>query len=145
MKNILKAIFPHLITLLLWSLPNPAVNPFGALALIPIFYYGFADPRKYWTMFGLLFSFLLDFSADSLFLFSSIYLLAIAANGAWGLFNEATGFRGFAMYSAAASFALFVAGAFSGWFWLSALGAIWLEALLLVFYVPLSLMFGRFK
>ena len=53
--------FPFLITLVLWRLSCPIINPAGILAIIPIFYCSFIRPVPYFTVYALLFCFLLDY------------------------------------------------------------------------------------
>ncbi|MDR1027262.1 MAG: hypothetical protein LBL46_02495 [Rickettsiales bacterium] len=146
MKQALKNIFPYFITILLWAMPSPSLNPFGALCLMPIFYYGFAEPRPHWTAFGLLMSFLLDASAGTIFLFSAVYLVSMSVNAALGIFTEASGIRGFLIYTAAAmALMFFTTGLFSGGAGSFLVGLLWLEALLLALYIPAAALFGKFR
>lgn len=88
MKKFLKVVFPYLVTVVLWSLSTPVFNPFGILAIIPIFYYMFCNEKPYWFWFGLLMSFMLDFNFDTLFVFCALFLFMNAINGLYGVFDE---------------------------------------------------------
>jgi len=78
--NLLRDIFPFFITLFLWRLSTPYLNPSGILAIIPIFYYSFIRPTPYFTGYALLFCFLLDYKFNTVLtwtIFYSIYYVVM--------------------------------------------------------------------
>jgi hypothetical protein len=145
----LKQIFPYAITISLWYLSGPRYNPFGILALIPIFYYMFSAREKNWFGFGFLMCFLIDFSAGTLFLFSSVFLLSKALNDFYGfLENEGNGFnvRKFNMFLMMLSLSMFVYAIFNArFFWNFLAGIVWLYIWLLILYLPFVALFRRVK
>ena len=75
-QNIIKYLqiaFPFLITIALWRLSNPWINPAGVLAIIPIFYCSFIKPVPYFTAFAILFCFLIDYNFDTVIFWTSLY------------------------------------------------------------------------
>jgi len=141
MKKILGKIFPFAITLLLWNLSGPRFNPFGTLSLIPIFYYMFHDRRPYWFWFGAFMCFLIDFNANTLFLFTAAFLTAYALNEMFGaLENEGgAGFypKGFAIFLGLVALFLFFHAVFeSRNFFGFILGIIWMCCWLFLLYFP---------
>lgn len=79
--DFLRAVFPFALTLFLWRLALPFINPVGMLALIPVFYCTFVRPVSGFAPFGLLMCFLIDYNSDSLLFWSSCYCLCYAVNG----------------------------------------------------------------
>lgn len=77
----LKISFPYLSVLLLWRLSANFWNPGGILALIPIFYYSFIKRLPWFTLFAILFCFLIDYNMDSLLFWTFVYCLFYAAVG----------------------------------------------------------------
>lgn len=71
--NFSRDAFPFLITLVLWRLSVPYLNPAGVLAIIPIFYYSFIKPTPYFLGFALLFCFLIDYKFDTVFIWTIFY------------------------------------------------------------------------
>lgn len=75
-QNIIKYLqiaFPFLITIALWRLSNPWINPAGVLAMIPIFYCSFIKPVPYFTAFAILFCFLIDYNFDTVIFWTILY------------------------------------------------------------------------
>ena len=75
-QNIIKYLqiaFPFLITIALWRLSNPWINPAGVLAVIPIFYCSFIKPVPYFTAFAILFCFLIDYNFDTVIFWTTLY------------------------------------------------------------------------
>jgi hypothetical protein len=148
MNRALRAIFPYIITILLWAVPHRILNPFGSLALIPIFYYMFGSPRKHWFWFGIAMCFLLDFNADTRILFTILFLLSNALNGIYGIFDfdgesglNAKSFCLFAgiLWLFMAAYALIAADGF----FMFAVGALWLCAWIMVLYLPFAALFRK--
>ena len=77
----LRQAFPFIITLILWYLVIPFWNPAGILALIPIFYYTFVKPKDNYTLFALIFCFLIDYRCDLVLLWTFLFCLFYAING----------------------------------------------------------------
>lgn len=69
----LRCAMPFLLTLVLWRLAIPWINPGGALAIIPIFYCSFISVRPYFMPFAILFCFLLDYSFGTVFIWTLCY------------------------------------------------------------------------
>ena len=141
MSKKIRGAFPYLIAPALWHLSGPHLNPFGILAIIPVFHYTFCDRTKHWPAYGLLMCFLIDYSAGTLFLFSALFLFANAVNNIYGVLDNEDGsafdikkFHTFLCAMAAFLFvyALFNASRFFGFL----LGIIWLYLWLLVLYAP---------
>ena len=78
---ILRKIMPFIITLVLWRLSLYFWNPAGILALIPIFYYTFVKPIKFFVLFGLIFCFLIDYRCNLPLFWTSLFCLFYAING----------------------------------------------------------------
>ena len=148
MKNILVKSFPFAITIALWYMSAPRFNPMGALALIPIFYYMWVRPQRYWFGFGLFACFLLDYNANTLFLFCSAFLLTNALNFQYGIFeNEGKAIfhiRGFAMFMGAISTALLLYALFNMTrFFGFTMGVAWMCCWLFALYIPFVSIFRR--
>lgn len=79
--NFLRAAFPFLLTIALWRLSVPFLNPGGILALIPVWYCVFVRRVPWFGLFGLIVCFLIDYKFNTIFLWTSIYCLFYAANG----------------------------------------------------------------
>jgi uncharacterized membrane protein len=148
MKKTLRAIFPFFISTALWYLSDPRFNPFGALAIVPVFYYMFCDRAKYWQYFGFFICFLLDFNAGTKFLFCSAFLLANAANILFGIFEMKSGFgfhaKEFGLFFAPTILMLLVYYLFlTGGLFSQIVGMAWLFCWIMILYVPLAALFGR--
>lgn len=68
-----RILFPFLITIALWRLSAPWLNPGGVLAIIPIYYYSFIKPVPYFTPFAILFCFLIDYNFDTVMFWTFLY------------------------------------------------------------------------
>ncbi|MDR1071039.1 MAG: hypothetical protein LBL21_00125 [Rickettsiales bacterium] len=146
MKRILRRFFPFAITVTLWYLSAPRFNPFGILALIPVFYYRFRRPAEYWFPFGLLMCFLMDFNAGTLFLFSSVFLLTDLLNVFFGILEKEgdSGFyvKSFSMFIGLAALFALVCGIFeTRRFFAFFAGSVWLYLWLLILYFPFVALF----
>ena len=71
----LQIAFPFLLTIVLWRLSCPWVNPAGLLCIIPIFYCSFIKPVCYFAPFALVMCFLLDYKFGSDFMWTIYYCL----------------------------------------------------------------------
>ena len=71
----LQIAFPFLLTIALWRLSCPWVNPAGILCIIPIFYCSFIRPVRYFSPFALMMCFLLDYKFGSNFMWTIYYCL----------------------------------------------------------------------
>ncbi len=72
---------PWLAVIVLWRLSNTFWNPAGILALIPIFYCSFVQPTPYFTVYAILFCFLIDYKFETLAFWTAWYCLFYAING----------------------------------------------------------------
>lgn len=79
-KQILNAVFPFAITLLLWRMAAPAWNPCGILALVPIYYYSFVRPRDEFLPMAVVGCFLLDYNFDTMLFWTAAFCIAYSAN-----------------------------------------------------------------
>jgi len=144
-KRAIRKLFPYAVTLALWYLSGPRLNPFGVLALIPVFYYAFSHRVHRWFPFGLLICLLVDYSAGTMFLFSSVFLLSNALNNFYGLFeNEGNGFniKKFNLFLIIMSILMLAYAVFNvSHFWSFLVGIIWLYLWLLVSYLPIVALF----
>lgn len=57
------------------------------LALIPIFFCTFIHPVKWFVPFGILMCFMLDYRADTLLYWTTVYCICYAANGFQNIFD----------------------------------------------------------
>ena len=79
--DFLRKSFPFLAVLFLWRLSVPVFNPVGILALIPIFYCIFIKPVPWFMPYGMLFCFLMDYSAGTVLFWTALLCLFYAAYG----------------------------------------------------------------
>lgn len=79
-KQILNAVFPFAVTILLWRMSAPIWNPCGVLALIPIFYYSFVRPRNEFLPMAIIGCLLLDYNFDTMLFWTMLFCAAYAAN-----------------------------------------------------------------
>lgn len=77
----LRKLMPFLLTLGLWRLSVAFWNPAGILALIPIFYYSFINKKPGFSVYALLFCFLLDYNFNTLLFWTSLYCFTYAVIG----------------------------------------------------------------
>ena len=71
----LQDLFPFFITVALWRLSVPWINPGGILAIIPIFYCSFIRPVPYFTPFAILICFLLDYKFNTVLMWTIFYCI----------------------------------------------------------------------
>lgn len=141
-----RLIFPYLITILLWQLSGPTFNPFGILSLVPVFYYMYVRPMPYWLGFGLFMSFMLDYNAETLFLFSSAFLIINALNEMYGIIENERGLkiRGYNTFLAISMLMFLLASWITRDFMFTNLIAVlWLFAWLSISYFPLTYLFKK--
>ena len=77
-QNIIKFLqvsFPFFLTLALWRLSAPWINPAGILAIVPIFYCSFIRPVPYFAPFAILLCFLLDYKFNTVLLWTIFYCM----------------------------------------------------------------------
>ena len=79
--SFLRKSAPFLAVIILWRLQLHWWNPGGILALIPIFYYSFVRPIRWFTPFAILFCFVIDYSFDTKLFWTCCYFIAYAING----------------------------------------------------------------
>ena len=75
----LQKMFPFIITVALWRLSAPWINPGGILAIIPIFYCSFIKHVPYFTPFSILLCFLLDYKFNTLLMWTVFYCMFYVA------------------------------------------------------------------
>ena len=73
--NFLRVSFPFLITVALWRLSAPWINPGGILAIIPIFYCSFIRPTPYFAPFAIMFCFLIDYKFNTVLMWTIFYCM----------------------------------------------------------------------
>ena len=132
-----KQIWPFLITLVLWRLSVYFWNPGGILALIPIFYYTFVKHIHIFTIFGLLFCFLIDYRCNLPLFWTSWYCLFYAING----FQNYTDIphsdkKGLYVFMFFVGIGILIL-TFSGLTWKNLINNIWLFVWLSVLYTPI--------
>ncbi len=66
---------PFLMTLALWRLSTPWINPAGILAIIPIFYCSFIHPTPYFVPYALFFCFLIDYKFNTVLTWTIFYCI----------------------------------------------------------------------
>ncbi len=69
----LRLLFPFIITIALWRISVPWINPAGILAIIPIFYCSFIRPVSYFTPFAILICFLIDYKFNTVLMWTTCY------------------------------------------------------------------------
>lgn len=69
----LRLLSPFLITIALWRLSVPWINPAGVLAIIPIFYCSFIRPVPYFVPFAILICFLTDYKFNTVLMWTVFY------------------------------------------------------------------------
>lgn len=135
---VLKTIWPFFITIFLWRMSVYFWNPAGILALIPIFYYTFIKPIKYFAFFGLIFCFLIDYRCDLLLFWTSVYCLFYAVNGFQSYtdmeHSDDNDIYFFMIFIGAGMLVL----TFVGFTWKNLLNNLWLFTWLTALYVPIT-------
>ena len=122
----------------LWRLSVFFWNPAGILALIPIFYYTFVKPVKYFSIFGLIFCFLIDYRCNLPLFWTTLYCLFYAING-FQNYTDLTHLDNKALYI----FMIFIGiGIFlltlSNFTWKNFINNLWLFIWLSVLYIPIT-------
>lgn len=79
--HFLKKAFPFIAVIILWRLSGRFWNPGGVLAMIPIFYCSFVKNTPGFTLFAVLFCFLIDYNFDTKLFWTSFYCLFYSING----------------------------------------------------------------
>ena len=135
---ILKKLLPFIITLVLWRLSLYFWNPAGILALIPIFYYTFVKPIKFFALFGLLFCFLIDYRCNLPLFWTSLFCLFYAING-FQTYTDISHSEDNDIYF----FMIFIGFGmllltFSAFTWKNLLNNLWLFAWLSALYTPVT-------
>lgn len=77
----LRVSFPFFLTIALWRLSAPWLNPAGVLAIIPIFYCSIIKQTPYFVPFAILFCFLIDYKFDSLMIWTIFFCLFYSIAG----------------------------------------------------------------
>ncbi|MCL2737568.1 MAG: hypothetical protein FWE17_01755 [Alphaproteobacteria bacterium] len=80
LKQIFDTIFPFAITILLWRLAAPVLNPGGILAAIPIFYYSFMRPRAEFLPMAIVGCLLLDYNFGTMLFWTGMFCAAYAVH-----------------------------------------------------------------
>lgn len=141
--KILKTAFPYLAVLLLWRLSASFWNPGGILALIPIFYYSFIKPIRKFSLFAVIFCFLIDYKFDSLLFWTSFYCLFYAINGFQSVIDltrqKNDGIFVFMMYFGISSILL----AIIGFSFIGFVHALWLFLWMAILYIPFVIIAKR--
>ena len=78
---VFRKTLPFLMTIFLWRLSVYFWNPAGILCLIPVFYYTFVKQIDGFTLFALLFCFLVDYRCDLPLFWTGLFCLFYAING----------------------------------------------------------------
>ena len=135
---IFKQLLPFLMTLFLWRLSVYFWNPAGILALIPIFYYTFVRPIKFFTLFGLVFCFLIDYRCNLPLFWTCMYCLFYALIGFQNFVDiqhmENNALYGFMVFSGISILLLI----FSSLTWTNFINNLWLFLWLNVLYIPIT-------
>ena len=134
----LKKLLPFIMTLILWRLSVYFWNPAGILALIPIFYYTFVRHIHGFTLFGLIFCFLIDYRCNLPLFWSILFCLFYAGCG-FQNYIDTKNMDNNALYM----FMVFVGIGIvllilSGLSWLNLVNNIWLFVWLSVLYIPIT-------
>lgn len=79
--EILRISFPFLLTIALWRLSTPWINPAGILAIIPIFYCSIIKQTPYFVPFAILFCFFIDYKFDTMMIWTIFFCLFYSVAG----------------------------------------------------------------
>ena len=130
--------WPFLIALILWRLNAYFWNPAGILALIPIFYYTFVKPVKWFVIFGLFLCFLIDYRANLPLFWTSMFCLFYAVNGFQSYVDiphiDKIAILAFILFSGVGIFILM----FSKFTWTNFINNLWLFVWLNFLYIPIT-------
>ncbi len=136
--DFLRMAFPFLIVVALWRLSTPFWNPAGILALIPIFFCTFVRPVQFFVPIALLFCFLIDYKANTLFFWTATYCLMYTVNGFQNVLDithiEKNGIEVFSTLFGI-SLLILLAVNFS---WLGILQTLWIFAWTCLLYMPIT-------
>lgn len=135
---VFKKCVPFIMTLFLWRLSIYFWNPAGILALIPIFYYTFVRHINGFTLFGLMFCFLIDYRCNLPLFWTILFCLFYALDG-FQNYIDMKNMDNNALYM----FMVFIGIGillliFSGLSWLNLINNLWLFVWLSVLYTPIT-------
>ncbi len=129
---------PFILTLSLWRLSVHFWNPSGILALIPVFYYTFVRHVRGFSLFGLIFCFLIDYSCNLPLFWTCLFCLFYAIHGFQNYIDtqhmDNNALTGFSIFSGIGILLLI----FSGLSWANMFNNIWLFMWLNVLYIPIT-------
>lgn len=133
-----KKIMPFIMTLVLWRLSTYFWNPAGILCLIPIFYYTFVRPIPGFSLFAVLFCFLVDYRCNLPLFWTCLFCLFYAANS-FQNYTDIQHMDSRAIYG----FMLFIGFGillliFSGLTWKNLINNLWLFMWLSILYTPIT-------
>ena len=136
--SFLKKIMPFIMTLVLWRLSTYFWNPAGILCLIPVFYYTFVRPIPGFSLFAVLFCFLVDYRCNLPLFWTCLFCLFYAANS----FQNYTDIQHMDN-KAISAFMLFIGFGillliFSGLTWKNLINNLWLFMWLSILYTPIT-------
>jgi len=136
--NVLKKIWPFLITVILWRLNAYFWNPAGILALIPIFFYTFVKPTDWFALFALIFCFLIDYRSGLPLFWTSLFCVFYAINGFQNYIDvphtDKNGILVFMFFIGIDIFVLIL----SKFTWINFINNLWLFMWLSILYIPIT-------
>lgn len=103
----LQVSFPFILSIALWRMSCPWLNPAGILSIIPIFYCSFIRPVPYFAPFALLMCFLLDYKCGTGFTWT-IYYCAVYAVATLQTFVDFTHTKNSGVYAFMAFFGIII-------------------------------------
>lgn len=136
----LRILFPFLITIMLWRLSMPWLNPAGVLAIIPIFYCSFIKPVPYFTAFAILFCFLIDYKFDTVIFWTMLYCAYYAIMNIQTIIDlthtRNFGIYAFMMFFGIASLCMMM------WYlnWVGFFGGILMFVITTLLYIPITML-----
>lgn len=140
-QNIIKysrILFPFLLTITLWRLSVPWLNPAGVLAIIPVFYCSFVKPVPYFTAFAILFCFLIDYNFDTVMFWTILYCAYYAIMNIQTIIDlthtKKNGLYAFMIFFGIASLTMMF------WYlnWIGFLGGILMFVITTLLYIPVT-------
>ena len=141
--NFLRRAFPFLLSLALWRLAWPIINPAGMLALIPVFFCTFVRSTPWFAPFGLLMCFLIDYKFDAPFVWTALWCLFYALNGFQTIIDltrmEFRALYAFVVFLAVGVLVLLC----TSFGWIALVRAMVAAALTCALYVPVTALIGR--
>lgn len=136
--NVLKKIWPFLITVILWRLNAYFWNPAGILALIPVFFYTFVKPTDWFALFALIFCFLIDYRSGLPLFWTSLFCVFYAINGFQNYIDvphtDKNGILVFMFFIGIGIFVLIL----SKFTWINFINNLWLFMWLSILYIPIT-------